>query len=199
MHAWHDVKANRVTPEKFLALIEISKGSKNIAYLLGSRHSSHNRKRFEGYVKALEESGIKVNHDIVFDADAFTEQKGFDVINNIAEPILYIVCCICTPIFHIFCCISAPLLSIFNLISAPIYCFMVIVVYHCVNILPKLNGFKLFVSFRNFNVNFHSNYKTNQAKSHKQQRFQKKLKNLSKHLANLLHAHLSFSQSICLR
>jgi inorganic pyrophosphatase len=29
MHAWHDVKANRVTPEKFLALIEISKGSKN--------------------------------------------------------------------------------------------------------------------------------------------------------------------------
>ena len=62
----------------------ISKGSKNIAYLLGSRHSSHNRKRFEGYVKALEESGIKVNHDIVFDADAFTEQKGFDVINEFA-------------------------------------------------------------------------------------------------------------------
>ena len=29
MHAWHDVKPNRITPEKFLALIEISKGSKN--------------------------------------------------------------------------------------------------------------------------------------------------------------------------
>ncbi len=29
MHCWHDVKPNRVTPEKFLALIEISKGSKN--------------------------------------------------------------------------------------------------------------------------------------------------------------------------
>ena len=29
MHAWHDVKASRVTPEKFLAMIEISKSSKN--------------------------------------------------------------------------------------------------------------------------------------------------------------------------
>ena len=29
MHAWHDVKPGRVTPEKFLAMIEISKGSKN--------------------------------------------------------------------------------------------------------------------------------------------------------------------------
>ena len=29
MHSWHDVKANRVTPDRFLALIEISKGSKN--------------------------------------------------------------------------------------------------------------------------------------------------------------------------
>ena len=29
MHAWHDVKPARVTPEEFLALIEISKGSKN--------------------------------------------------------------------------------------------------------------------------------------------------------------------------
>ena len=29
MHSWHDVKASRVTPQKFLAMIEISKGSKN--------------------------------------------------------------------------------------------------------------------------------------------------------------------------
>ena len=29
MHPWHDVKSTRITPEKFLALIEISKGSKN--------------------------------------------------------------------------------------------------------------------------------------------------------------------------
>jgi len=29
MHCWHDVKSNRITPENFLALIEISKGSKN--------------------------------------------------------------------------------------------------------------------------------------------------------------------------
>ena len=29
MHPWHDVKPGRITPDKFLALIEISKGSKN--------------------------------------------------------------------------------------------------------------------------------------------------------------------------
>ncbi len=29
MHPWHDVKPNRVTPQQFLSLIEISKGSKN--------------------------------------------------------------------------------------------------------------------------------------------------------------------------
>ena len=29
MHCWHDVKPARITPENFLALIEISKGSKN--------------------------------------------------------------------------------------------------------------------------------------------------------------------------
>ena len=29
MHSWHDVKANRITPEKFLVMVEISKGSKN--------------------------------------------------------------------------------------------------------------------------------------------------------------------------
>ena len=29
MHCWHDVKPSRITPESFLSLIEISKGSKN--------------------------------------------------------------------------------------------------------------------------------------------------------------------------
>ena len=29
MHSWHDVKANRLTPTDFIAVIEISKGSKN--------------------------------------------------------------------------------------------------------------------------------------------------------------------------
>lgn len=62
----------------------ISKGCKKIGYILGSRHSSHNRKRFEGYVKAFEECNIKLDESIIFDADAFTEQRGFDVINEIA-------------------------------------------------------------------------------------------------------------------
>ena len=29
MHSWHDVKPNRIKPEDFIAVIEISKGSKN--------------------------------------------------------------------------------------------------------------------------------------------------------------------------
>lgn len=29
MHSWHDVKPSRISPDNFLALIEISKGSKN--------------------------------------------------------------------------------------------------------------------------------------------------------------------------
>ena len=29
MHSWHDVRASRIKPDRFLALIEISKGSKN--------------------------------------------------------------------------------------------------------------------------------------------------------------------------
>ena len=29
MHSWHDVRSSRVSPDKFLAMIEISKGSKN--------------------------------------------------------------------------------------------------------------------------------------------------------------------------
>lgn len=29
MHSWHDVKPNRINPDHFLAMIEISKGSKN--------------------------------------------------------------------------------------------------------------------------------------------------------------------------
>jgi LacI family transcriptional regulator len=62
----------------------ISKGCKRIAYLLGSKHSCHNKKRFEGYVKALEENNIKFDGSIVFDADAFTELRGFDVINDFA-------------------------------------------------------------------------------------------------------------------
>ena len=62
----------------------ISKGCKKIAYLLGSKHSSHNRIRFEGYVKAFEDSKMTLDKSIIFDADAFTEQKGFDVINEFA-------------------------------------------------------------------------------------------------------------------
>ena len=63
----------------------ISKGCKRIAYLLGSRLSTHNKRRFEGYVKAFDESGMKIDNSIIYDADAFTEQRGFDVINEVVS------------------------------------------------------------------------------------------------------------------
>lgn len=63
----------------------IKKGCKRIGYMLGSKHSYHNRKRFEGYVKALEEEKMPLDKSIVFDADAFTEQRGFEVINDIVS------------------------------------------------------------------------------------------------------------------
>lgn len=62
----------------------ISKGCKKIAYILGSKHSSHNKLRFEGYVKAFEDSNKEIDYSIIFDADAFTERKGFEVINEFA-------------------------------------------------------------------------------------------------------------------
>lgn len=61
----------------------ISKGCKNIAYLLGSSLSTHNKRRYEGYVKALRENNIEINNDIIFDADSFTEQRGFEVISEV--------------------------------------------------------------------------------------------------------------------
>ncbi len=39
MHCWHDVEKSRITPEHFLALIEISKGSKNKYEL--DKHTGH--------------------------------------------------------------------------------------------------------------------------------------------------------------
>ena len=61
----------------------MSKGCKDIAYMLGSRLSTHNKRRFEGYVKAFDEANKEINYNIVYDADAFTERRGFDVINKV--------------------------------------------------------------------------------------------------------------------
>ena len=61
----------------------ISKGCKKIAYMLGSKLSTHNKRRFDGYVKAFEEANMQIDESIIFDADAFTEQRGFDVIDEI--------------------------------------------------------------------------------------------------------------------
>lgn len=60
----------------------ISKGSKQIAYLYGSHVSYHNMLRFEGYKKALIESGINPSEMMFFDADSFTENAGYETIKK---------------------------------------------------------------------------------------------------------------------
>lgn len=75
----------------------IKKGCKRIAFLLGSNASYHNQNRYIGYVKALKEYGIELDVNLVYDADAFTEIRGYEVIrdvirNNDKLPFDAIVC-----------------------------------------------------------------------------------------------------------
>lgn len=58
----------------------IKSGCKKIAYLLGSSASNHNLLRFKGYTKALEDNNIRINNDIVYDANSFTKEAGFKTI-----------------------------------------------------------------------------------------------------------------------
>lgn len=58
----------------------LSKGCKRVGYILGSKESFHNHLRFEGYLTALKESGIPYNFDIIYDADAFTEIAGYNIV-----------------------------------------------------------------------------------------------------------------------
>lgn len=64
-----------------LALIE--KGCKKIAYMLGSRESYHNHLRFEGYLRGLKENNKVIDLALVYDADAFVDIRGYEVMNNI--------------------------------------------------------------------------------------------------------------------
>lgn len=63
----------------------INKGCKNIAFLLGSRDSYHNQNRFMGYIKALKDNNYKINYDLIYDADAFTEKRGYEVISDVLK------------------------------------------------------------------------------------------------------------------
>ena len=67
----------------------IKKGRKRIAYLLGPDASYHNSRRFNGYKRALEEANIKFVPDIIYNANSFTEEKGYQtmisVLSNLKE------------------------------------------------------------------------------------------------------------------
>lgn len=63
----------------------IKTGSKKIAYLLGSSSSIHNKERYNGYVKALTDNNIEFDSKLVYDADAFTESRGYQVISNLLD------------------------------------------------------------------------------------------------------------------
>ena len=58
----------------------IENGSKRIAYLLGSSQSNHNLLRFKGYVKALKDHNKELDNSIVYDANSFTKQAGYNTI-----------------------------------------------------------------------------------------------------------------------
>ena len=60
-------------------------GCKKIAYLLGPQASYHNSTRFNGYKRALVTKGINLDEDIVFDANSFTEEKGYQKIKEVLE------------------------------------------------------------------------------------------------------------------
>lgn len=81
---------NHVDNDNYMAAYELtiylgSKGKKNIAMIVGDIKLTVTRKRIEGYKKALEESGIKFNKDLIF-TGSFDEKTGYkyaSIISNL--------------------------------------------------------------------------------------------------------------------
>lgn len=76
----------------------ISNNCQKIGILLGSRSSYHNQLRFSGYKSALERHHLTYDETIVYDADAFTEFKGHEILSNRLKdctelPFDGLVCC----------------------------------------------------------------------------------------------------------
>lgn len=63
----------------------INEGCKKVGFLKGSADSYHNKVRFAGYKEALKESNIEYDESLVYDANAFTEQRGYEVIKEELE------------------------------------------------------------------------------------------------------------------
>lgn len=72
-----------------LTSLLINKGCKKIAYLLGSHASHHNELRFKGYLKALSENNIPFDCEMVYDADAFTKEAGFNLMQKVIKDVNY--------------------------------------------------------------------------------------------------------------
>ena len=60
----------------------LSLGVRKIAFLFGPHSSLHNKERFMGYVRALEEENLDTTA-LVYDANSFTEAAGYEVINRV--------------------------------------------------------------------------------------------------------------------
>lgn len=61
-------------------------GITKIAFLFGPHSSLHNQERFMGYMRALEEVKLDSNA-IVYDANSFTEEAGYDVISRVLNEV----------------------------------------------------------------------------------------------------------------
>ena len=70
----------------------ISLGVKKIAFMYGPHNSQHNKERFDGYKKAMEEANLQT---ILYDAGSYVEERGYDLMNEIlSNPIEFdaIIC-----------------------------------------------------------------------------------------------------------
>lgn len=61
------------------------KGAANFIYMKGSKHSEHNAERFEGFKAGIEICGLKMEDQVILDADSFLESRGYDCMKQYLE------------------------------------------------------------------------------------------------------------------
>lgn len=73
---------NQSKPIKDLVTFYADKGVKKIGFIQGSLNSIHNSIRYNAYKEALQENNIPFDEKIIYNPNAFTELKGYEVISN---------------------------------------------------------------------------------------------------------------------
>lgn len=63
----------------------IERNLDRIGYVSGSSDSYHNKSRFNGFLRAHLEKNKKVNNDIIYEANGFTEAHGYNTVKEVLE------------------------------------------------------------------------------------------------------------------